>query len=57
MQDLSLTVNLGHEIWDHLRQSDYLNQQVLDGVYAWYVRNQARPFDYRDWETDRKSVV
>ena len=45
VQDLSLTVNLGHEIWDHLRQSDYLNQQVLDGVYAWYVRNQARPFD------------
>ena len=34
VQDLSLTVNLGHEIWDHLRQSDYLNQQVLDGVYA-----------------------
>ena len=45
VQDLSLTVNLGHEIWDHLRQSDYLKQQVLDGVYAWYVRNQARPFD------------
>ena len=45
VQDLSQTVNLGHEIWDHLRQSDYLKQQVLDGVYAWYVRNQARPFD------------
>ena len=45
VQDLSLTVNLGHEIWDHLRQSDYLKQQVHDGVYAWYVRNQARPFD------------
>ena len=45
VQDLSQTVNLGHEIWDHLRQSDYLKQQVHDGVYAWYVRNQARPFD------------
>ncbi|MDO5542300.1 MAG: hypothetical protein Q4F77_03225 [Acinetobacter sp.] len=45
VQDLSQTVSLGHEIWDHLRQSDYLKQQVHDGVYAWYVRNQARPFD------------
>ncbi len=45
VQDLSQTVNLGHEIWDHLRQSEYLKQQVHDGVHAWYVRNQARPFD------------
>lgn len=45
VQDLSQTVNLGHEIWDHLRQSDYLKQQVHDGVHAWYVRNQARPLD------------
>ena len=58
VQDLSLTVNLGHEIWDHLRQSDYLNQQVLDGVYAWYVRNQARPFDLllRDLNIDEALV-
>lgn len=58
VQDLSLTVNLGHEIWDHLRQSDYLKQQVLDGVYAWYVRNQARPFDLllRDLNIDEALV-
>ena len=58
VQDLSLTVNLGHEIWDHLRQSDYLKQQVHDGVYAWYVRNQARPFDLllRDLNIDEALV-
>ena len=58
VQDLSQTVNLGHEIWDHLRQSDYLKQQVLDGVYAWYVRNQARPFDLllRDLNIDEALV-
>ncbi len=58
VQDLSQTVNLGHEIWDHLRQSDYLKQQVHDGVYAWYVRNQARPFDLllRDLNIDEALV-
>ena len=58
VQDLSQTVNLGHEIWDHLRQSDYLKQQVHDGVYAWYVRNQARPFDllFRDLNIDEALV-
>lgn len=45
VQDLSNTVNLGHEIWDHIRQTDYLKQQVHDGVYACYIRNQERPFD------------
>lgn len=45
VQDLGNTVNLGHEIWDHIRQTDYLKQQVHDGVYAWYIRNQERPFD------------
>lgn len=58
IQDLPQTVNLGHEIWDHLRQSDYLKQQVHDGVYAWYVRNQARPFDLllRDLNIDEALV-
>jgi hypothetical protein len=45
VQDLPQTVGLGHEIWEHLRQTDYLKQQVHDGVYAWYIRNQERPFD------------
>lgn len=36
---------LGHEIWDFMRQSDYLKQQLHDGVHAWYVRNQERTFD------------
>jgi hypothetical protein len=44
-EDLSNTVNLGHEIWDFIRQTDYLKQQVHDGIYAWYVRNQERSFD------------
>lgn len=45
VNDLPKTVNLGHEIWEHLRQTDYLKKQVHDGVYAWYVRNQERNFD------------
>lgn len=45
VQDLAKTVAMGHEVWDHIRQSDYLKQQIHDGVYAWYMRNQERPFD------------
>ncbi|MEN8282109.1 hypothetical protein [Acinetobacter gerneri] len=45
VNDLPKTVSLGHEIWEHLRQTDYLKKQVHDGVYAWYVRNQERNFD------------
>ncbi|TCM65186.1 hypothetical protein EC844_11524 [Acinetobacter calcoaceticus] len=45
VQDLPVTVKLGHELWDYIRQTDYLKQQVHDGVYAWYVRNQERSFD------------
>ena len=45
INDLPRTVGMGHEIWDHLRQTDYLKKQVHDGVYAWYVRNQQRSFD------------
>ncbi|WP_168415264.1 hypothetical protein, partial [Acinetobacter indicus] len=37
VQDLPQTVALGHEIWDFMRQSDYLKQQLHDGVHAWYV--------------------
>jgi hypothetical protein len=45
VQDLPQTVQLEHEIWDHLRQSEYLKQQIHDGIYAWYIRNQERSFD------------
>ncbi|CAB1215789.1 hypothetical protein [Acinetobacter bouvetii] len=58
VQDLPNTVSLGHEIWDHIRQTDYLKQQVHDGVYAWYIRNQQRPFDLllRDLNIDEALI-
>lgn len=45
VQDLPKTVGMGHEIWEYIRQTPYLKQQVHDGVYAWYARNQERTFD------------
>lgn len=45
ISDLPQTVAMGHEVWDHLRQTDYLKQQVHDGIYTWYVRNQDKSFD------------
>jgi len=45
VNDLPKTVGMGHEIWEHIRKTDYLKQQVHDGVYAWYARNQERSFD------------
>ncbi|ENW19089.1 hypothetical protein [Acinetobacter haemolyticus] len=58
VQDLPRTVAMGHEIWDHIRQSDYLKQQVHDGVYAWYARNQERTFDLllRDLNIDEDLI-
>ena len=58
VQDLPQTVGFGHEIWDFMRQSDYMKQQVHDGVYAWYIRNQERPFDLllRDLNIDEALV-
>lgn len=58
VQDLPNTVDLGHEIWDHLRQTEYLKQQVHDGVYAWYTRNQERNFDLllRDLNIDEALI-
>jgi hypothetical protein len=58
VQDLPNTVGLGHEIWDHLRQTEYLKQQVHDGVYAWYTRNQQRSFDLllRDLNIDEALI-
>ncbi|OTG93037.1 hypothetical protein [Acinetobacter sp. ANC 3832] len=58
VKDLPKTVGLGHEVWEHLRQTDYLKKQVHDGVYAWYVRNQERNFDLllRDLNIDETLV-
>ena len=58
VQDLPNTVGLGHEIWDHLRQTEYLKQQVHDGIYAWYIRNQERSFDLllRDLNIDEALI-
>ncbi len=58
VQDLPQTVGLGHEIWDFMRQSDYMKQQVHDGVYAWYIRNQQHTFDQllRDLNIDASLI-
>ena len=45
VSDLPKTVGMGHEIWEHIRQTDYLKQQLHDGIYAWYIRNAQRNFD------------
>lgn len=58
IQDLPKTVGMGHDIWEHLRQTPYLKQQVHDGVYAWYARNQERTFDLllRDLNIDEHLI-
>lgn len=58
VNDLPNTVQLSHEIWEHLRQTDYLKQQVHDGIYAWYIRNQTRNFDLilRDLNIDEHLI-
>ena len=58
VQDLPQTVAMGHEIWDFMRQSEYMKQQVHDGVYAWYVSNAERPFDLllRDLNIDEALI-
>lgn len=57
-QDLPKTVEMGHEIWETIRQTDYLKQQVHDGIYAWYIRNQECSFDLllRDLNIDEALV-
>ncbi len=42
IDDLPHMVSLGHEVWENLRQSEYLQQQVHDGIATWYARNQER---------------
>lgn len=58
VHDLPKTVEMGHEIWEHIRQTPYLKQQVHDGVYAWYARNQERTFDLllRDLNIDEALI-
>jgi hypothetical protein len=58
LQDLNQTVGLGHDIWDHIRQTDYLQQQVHDGIHTWYVRNQEHTFDQllRDLNIDESLI-
>ena len=58
VNDLPNTVSMGHEIWDFMRQTDYLKQQVHDGIYAWYARNQQRSFDLilRDLNIDESLI-
>jgi len=58
VKDLPQTVGLAHEIWEHLRQTDYMRQQLHDGLYTWYVRNQERRLDalLRDLNIDEALV-
>lgn len=58
VQDLPNTVNLGHEVWEHLRQTEYLKQQLHDGIYTWYIRNQDHSFDLllRDLNIDESLI-
>ncbi|MEG0344173.1 MAG: hypothetical protein RR633_18460 [Acinetobacter sp.] len=58
INDLPKTVEMGHEIWEHIRQTDYLKKQVYDGIFAWYVRNEERPFDLilRDINIDESLI-
>ncbi len=58
VNDLPNTVGMGHEIWDHIRQTDYLKKQVHDGILTWYVRNEERPFDLilRDLNIDESLI-
>ncbi|MEB3754036.1 hypothetical protein [Acinetobacter sp. MD2(2019)] len=44
LEDLPQIVQLTQQFWDYFRQSDYLKQQLHDGIYTWYIRNQNRTF-------------
>ncbi|MFT4019901.1 MAG: hypothetical protein QM666_00115 [Acinetobacter sp.] len=41
--DLPKIIALINEFWDYTRQSDYLQQQLHDGIYTWYIRNSEKP--------------
>lgn len=44
VEDLPHTVGLGHKIWDHLRQTEYLQEQVSAGVTHWLNVHQNETF-------------
>ncbi|MBP6190215.1 MAG: hypothetical protein E6Q26_04950 [Acinetobacter sp.] len=58
VQDLPKTVPLAHDIWDHLRQTPYLKQQLHDGIASWYAHNQERSLDVllRDLNIDESLI-
>lgn len=45
IDDLPKTVSMGEGIWNHLRQTPYLQQQLSFGVDAWVARHQDESFE------------
>lgn len=45
VDDLPQTVSMGEKIWDHLRQTPYLQEQLSAGVNAWVERHQDENFE------------
>ncbi len=44
MEDLPKTVGMGEQVWNHLRQTPYLQAQVATGVEAWIKRHEQETF-------------
>ena len=44
IDDLPHTVSMGEKIWDHIRQTPYLQEQVSFGVNAWVERHKDETF-------------
>ena len=44
IEDLPHTVSMGEKIWDHIRQTPYMQEQVSFGVNAWLERHQHDTF-------------
>lgn len=45
IEDLPHTVSMGEKIWDHIRQTPYMQEQVSFGVNAWVERHQNETFE------------
>ena len=56
VDDLPHTVSMGQRIWDHLRQTPYLQEQVSFGVEAWVKRHENESFEklLNDLNIDRE---
>ncbi|GAA5011552.1 hypothetical protein GCM10023206_19770 [Acinetobacter puyangensis] len=39
IEDLPQTVAMGEQVWNHIRQTDYLQAQITSGVDAWVERH------------------